>query len=173
MSAPLTRRRAARLLGVLPLSAAMPGRVAARDEPELSRPDLTDPVLCESVRGFREYDERDKPTYREDEKIQVYLEPFNYLIARDGPDGGFRAHLSLDATIRKAGSDRVFRRSKGLVDYEPKTVHPPMPLYLTASIALENVPPGDYELLLTLSDLITTEETPAERTIAFKVAGSR
>ena len=173
MSAPLTRRRAARLLGGLPLMVALPGRAATRDESEPSRPDLTDPVLCESVRGFREYDERDEPTYREDEKIQVYFEPFNYLIARDGPDGGYRAHLAVDATIRKAGDDRVFRRTKGVVDYEPKTVHPPMPLYLTASIALEHVPPGDYELLLTLSDLIATEETPAERTIAFKVARSR
>jgi len=85
-------------------------RPSGADDPPTPprRPDMTDPVICLIVRGFRDLDAFDEPTpsLSRDEKLQIYYEPFNYLIAREADDGPYRAHLVQDIRIRRAGMSR-------------------------------------------------------------------
>lgn len=145
-----------------------------QDEPPVkspapSRPDLTDPILCLSVRGFREFVPREKTEISRDEKLHVYYEPFNYLIARNTEGKTYRAHLSQDVRIRKAGSDRVLQERRAIVDYDPESSDPPTSFYMLMILELKQYPLGSYEADLVLRDELAEGKPETIRTIAFQV----
>src|SRR5690606_34924831 len=79
------------ILALLAILAPAIGPVAGQEEAKPrppSRPDLTDPVVCLTVEGFRNLVARDEPELTRDEKLQIYYEPFNYVIVRDAGEGG-------------------------------------------------------------------------------------
>ena len=136
---------------------------------EAARPDLTDPVICEDIRGFRDFEPRDRPTLHPDEKLQIYYEPFNYTIVRDGKDGHYRAHLVEDAQLRRAGSKRVLYTLEEIVEYEPEADVPPSSCYLETTISLKEIPSGSFELDLVLRDALADGEAVRKVTVPFRV----
>ena len=140
-----------------------------RPRPVVARPDLTDPVICDAIRGFRDFEPRDRPTLQPDEKLQIYYEPFNYTIARDGKDGQYHAHLVEDAKLRRAGSDRVLFTLVQVVEYEPEADEPPSSCYLATAISLKEIPDGSFELDLVLRDALAEGKAIRKVTVPFRV----
>jgi hypothetical protein len=138
------------------------------------RPDLTDPIVCLSVRGFREYVPRDEPELTRDEKLQVYYEPFNFTIVRQQDGPRFRAHLTQDIRIRKAGSERPLQERRGVIDYSPESDDPPTSFYMFTTLELKQLPAGSYELDLILRDELAEGKRKPEtvQTVPFRVVSS-
>ncbi len=134
-----------------------------------SRPDLTDPILCETIRRFRDFDKREEPLFVVGEKLQIYIEPFNYFIVRDQETKRYRAHLTIDLKLRIKGQESVYRSLNRVVDYETTTENPPTPLYLGAGVVLEGLRPGDFEVELILRDEIAPEKPTASRKIPITI----
>lgn len=137
--------------------------------PRKGRLDLTDPVVCASIVGFRNFEERDDAAYSPDEKLVIYYEPINFLIVRDGPGKPYRADLVQGIRVRRKGSDRVLHRIDEMVEYRPEAPEPPSAIFLSNTISLKGLPPGEYEVDLVLRDRLAEGEPPAERTVPFRV----
>lgn len=135
------------------------------------RPDMTDPAICLIVRGFRDFDAFDEPvpTLSRDEKLQIYYEPFNYLIVRDSDDGPYRAHLVQDIRIRRTGNPRTLQSEKGVIDYAPRSNDPPSATYLHTTLSLKEFPPGEYEIDVILHDRLAEDSAESVRTLPFRV----
>jgi hypothetical protein len=147
------------------------------DDPEAPmapprRPDLTDPIVCHSVRGFREFVPRDEPELTRDEKLQVYYEPFNFTIVRQKDGPRFRAHLTQDIRIRRAGADRPLQERKGVIDYSPESDDPPSSFYMFTTLELKQLPAGSYVLDLILRDELGQDKPETVQTVPFRVVSA-
>ncbi|RUL83774.1 hypothetical protein [Tautonia sociabilis] len=171
-------RRGALTLALLLLPVSIAGLRAddgAGTPSKPRRPDLTDPVLCLSARGFRDFVPREVPELTRDEKLQIYYEPFNYTIIRveegKGDDArvSYRAHLTQDARLRKAGESRVLQEHREAIDYQPESEHPPVSTFMLYLAELKQFPPGDYEVDLVLRDELAEGRPETKRTVAFSV----
>lgn len=165
-------RRSLAIAALLSAIVAVPSSTMADDSPKTPRrPDMTDPVICLIVRGFRDLEPFDEPTpsLSRDEKLQIYYEPFNYLIARGPDDGPYHAHLVQDVRIRKAGNTRPLYSEKGVIDYSPRSDDPPTSTYLHTTLSLKEIPPGDYEVDVILHDRLADTPAEAVRTLPFRV----
>jgi hypothetical protein len=131
--------------------------------------DTTNPVVCTHIRAFRDYDERDPVELTADEKLVVYFEPLNYTIARDKTGELFRAHLVIDALLRRKGQKKKLWSEEKMINYLPEAADPPSALYLSSSVGLKNLSPGEYEVDLTLKDGLAPDRKPITRTISFRV----
>ncbi|WP_169976011.1 hypothetical protein [Tautonia rosea] len=136
------------------------------------RPDLTDPVICLNVRGFRNFIPRDEPILTPDQKLEIYYEPFNFLILRDAASGLYRAHLVQDVHIRRAGSTRRLQSLPAAIDYSPESEEPPTSLYLHTTVSLKELPPGAYEIDLVLRDRLGDGPSETLHTLTFQVVSS-
>jgi len=126
------------------------------EEDGSGRLDVTDPVVCETIRGFRDYDVREETKLTADEKLYIYLEPFNHLIRRDPETKRYRADLVIDAHLREHGSERVLRRFEELVTYAPEQDDPPSAIFLGAIVSLLDIP-------------LCEEEPTVSRVVRFQV----
>jgi hypothetical protein len=136
---------------------------AAQDEGDLA---MTDGIVCETIGGYRKYAERPGAALVKDEKMLVYYEPFGYTIERD--DKGYRAHLTQDAFVRRKGGKVPLWGKKKIVDYEVRNPQPPTTLYLSNTISLKGLPPGEYELDIVLHDELG-KGGRATQTVKFRV----
>lgn len=142
------------------------GAIGPFDDPVL---EVTEPVVCVQVRGFRDYDEREKIELTPVDKLVVYDEPSHHRVVFDTKLKKYRAHLVEDADIRKKGQDKPIRVQKAIVDYQPQSNDPPDTLYLVTTIQLKKLPPGEYELDLSLRDALEPLGKPVKKTIPFSI----
>ncbi|QDV34237.1 hypothetical protein [Tautonia plasticadhaerens] len=160
------------LLGPLPVAPAA-GPAPVDDPPTAStaprHPDLTGPIVCLSVRGFREFVPREEPSLTKDEKLQVYYEPFNFTIVRLEGGEGFRAHLTQDVRIRKAGQGKVIQEIEGVIDYAPESDDPPTSFYMFTTLELKRLPVGPYELDLVLRDELAEGTPETVQVVPFEI----
>lgn len=129
----------------------------------------SEPVACRKVVGFRDYEELDPRELTSDEKLVVYYEPTGYAERRDRETGEYHAHLIQDARIRRKGSDRALKEEKGFLEYEPRSKQPLGTLYLSSSLSLKGLRPGEYEVDLILRDGLDDSKEPHEVTVGFRV----
>lgn len=129
----------------------------------------TDPLVCKQVRGFRDYDKRDPPELTSDEKLLIYFEPLHYTIGRTESGEKYRAHLVVDAILRRKGQKKPLLAEDRIIDYKPESTDPPTSLYLSATIALKGLSPGEYEVELLLKDGLASARMPVRKTIPFKI----
>jgi hypothetical protein len=164
------------LISLLLGGAMAPSLASTSDEKEdptrPRRPDLTDPVICLNVRGFRDFVPRDEPILTPDQKLEVYYEPFNFLILRDPDRGLYRAHLVQDVHIRRAGNPRRLQSLPAAIDYAPRSKEPPTSLYLHTTVSLKELPPGPSEVDLVLRDRLGDGPAETTRTLSFRVVSS-
>jgi hypothetical protein len=106
-------------------------------------------AFADTVDGFGRYTPRADPTFRAGDTVTVYLEPFGFGFTPDGD--GFRATIAADIEIRtKGGLVLASAKDFGRLEWSGRTkMHE---VHATVALALPNVKPGDYELLLTLRD---------------------
>ena len=155
-----------RLLVLSLLLVPSPGAFWGDDDSDADRLGMSTPVVCVSVKGFRDYVERPEPVLTKDEKLVVYLEPRHFTIGRYKTL--FRANLSIDGRIRRRGEKAVLRKKDDAVKYEVKSKDRPEFLYLTTSVSLKDLSPGEYDLDLILHDRLS-DDARATTTVKFRV----
>ena len=141
-------------------------KAEATAEPVEYRLVMSKAVACESVEGFGDYVERPSPRLSADEKLLVYYEPRHFATEKVG--GRHRAHLTQDARMRKRGQKAAVWSKDKILDYEAKADTPAFQLFLSNTIALKGLPPGDYDLDITLHDEIG-KGSPATQTLRFSI----
>ena len=148
-------------------------RADAGDKPTKPKGDelaISEPVACRVIDGYELFEPLDDAAITSDEKLKVYFRPLSYKIDRDGKQ--YVARFSQDGAIRPKGEKKVVWKKDNLLDYEAKSDTPPYQVYLTNSIGLKGLPPGEYELTITLRDLLR-DEMSATQTLAFKIVPAR
>ena len=144
------------------------------DDPPREPPSRTGPprlvmtraVPCISVLGYEDYVERTDSTLTVDEKLVIYYRPEHFATER--VDDEYRAHLIQDARIRRHGDKKFLQSKDKIVDYLARGRKPPANLYLTNSISLSDLRPGDYDLDIILHDAIS-KGPPARQTLQFTI----
>jgi hypothetical protein len=128
---------------------------------------MSKPVLCRKVHGFASFEEWPGTTFTADDKLMIYSEPSGYKIERK-PEG-YRAHLVEDVQLRKKGDKATIWKKENMLEYEAKSKTPPYQIYLRTDLAIKGLPPGDYELDLTLRDRLSKDEAKVLRTLPFTI----
>ena len=127
---------------------------------------MTPALACKSIAGIDEYVELADATLTADDKLQVYYRPLNYKVeARDGRN---RVHLSQDSRIRRRGEKAVLQSKDDFLVYEIKQREPVGSIYLTNSVALKGLKPGDYDLEIVLHDRLAGSK-PVSQVLKFRV----
>lgn len=137
---------------------------APADDPPGLR--MSKPVACAKVHGFADFEPLPGASLTADDKLTVYYEPSGYTIEKT--KDGFRALFSQDGRIRKKGGKDALWQKAPMFEYEAKNSVPPYRVYMRSDFALKGLPPGDYELDLTLHDRLA-KATRVMKTVAFKV----
>lgn len=165
----MSRRLAGAWLAVL---VALPGPrgLAADDGPEGLR--MSKPVVCAKVHGFASFEPLPDAALTADDKLMVYYEPGGYAIERT--KDGYRALFAQDGRVRKKGSKDAIWQKAPMFEYEAKNASPPYQVFMRTDLSIKGLPPGEYELDLTLHDRLAKDQgVKATRTVAFKVVPPR
>ncbi|WZO96791.1 hypothetical protein EP7_003796 [Isosphaeraceae bacterium EP7] len=136
------------MLAMLLVSAHIAG--AADDEPGATDLSMTEAVVCSTIHGFEDFEARSSPSLTADEKLLVYYKPLNYRV--DSKGERYFLHLTQDGQIRRRGSKTVIWKKSKLLDYDVDTTKSPGTVYLTNTVALKQLRPGEYEYEIILRD---------------------
>jgi hypothetical protein len=128
---------------------------------------MTKPVLCRKIHGFASFEEWPGMSVTADDKLMIYFEPSGYKIEQTRE--GYRAFLVEDALIRKKGAKAAIWKKENMLEYEAKSKTPPYQIYFRTDMAIKGLPPGDYELDLTVRDRLSKEEAKVVRTMPFTI----
>jgi hypothetical protein len=123
---------------------------AAGDPTEQADLSMTDAVVCSTIHGFDDFEARPAPKLTADEKLLVYYKPLNYRV--DSKGQRYLLHLTQDGRIRRRGEKAVLWKKSKLLDYDVDSVDSPGTVYLTNSVALKQLRPGEYDYEITLRD---------------------
>ena len=142
------------------------------DEPA-STLGMTKPVACTAIYGFANFEAMPEATLTADDKLTIYYEPSGFVtepVKREGSKpAGFHALLAQDGRIRKKGEKDPLWKKSPMFTFEPRYPDPPFRLYMRSDLSLKGLPPGEYELDLTLRDTLAKGEPTATRTLPFRV----
>jgi hypothetical protein len=138
------------------------------DEPAGLR--MSEPVVVAKIRAFAEFEAVPDATLTPDDKLMVYYEPTGYTIERT--KDGFRAVLAQDGRLRKKGRKDAIWQKAPMFEYPAKSATPPYQLYMRTDMSIKALPPGDYELDLTVHDRLA-KGMHATRTVEFKVVPTK
>jgi hypothetical protein len=149
----------------LAILAALVVSPAGDDELAMSKP-----VAVTKIHGFASFEPLRDATLTADDKLMVYYEPTGYKIERT--KDGFRAVLAQDGRLRKKGRKETLWQKAPMFEYEAKDATQPYRLYMRTDLAIKGLPPGDYELDLTLHDKLA-KGAHATKTVEFKVVAAK
>lgn len=128
---------------------------------------MTEAVVCDSIAGYENYKPLPGAALTKDEKLLVYYRPLNFRTSL--VNGSYTAHLTQDVKIRRRGSKKVIWEKPKMVDYTtPKSDLPPSLIYMRNTIALKDLPPGEYDLVIVLHDEFNESRT-ATQSVKFRV----
>lgn len=152
-------------VAALALLAGSDGKDAA---PAPAKPALamSAPVACRRIHGYDQFEELPDAAITSEEKLQVYYEPSGFKVDRQGKQ--YVAKFVQDGVIRPKGDKKVVWKKDKILEYEAKSDEPPARVYLTNSVGLKGLPPGDYVLTLTLHDGLRPGTTATE-TLDFRI----
>jgi hypothetical protein len=128
---------------------------------------MSKPVLCRKVHGFASFEEWQGATLTADDKLMIYSEPSGHKIEQTRE--GYRAHLVEDGRIRRKGEKATLWKKENMLEYEAKSKFPPYRIYFRTDVAIKGLPPGDYEIDLTLRDRLSKDDAKVVRTLPFTV----
>jgi hypothetical protein len=154
------------VLAAAPLASRAGGDDPAREDRDDGSFGMSPPIACKEITGFEDYVPLEPAALTSDEKLLFYFRPRNYKTERQGLK--YRAHLSVDAKIRKRGDKAVLWSKPKFADYDVTTEQPPRPIYFQNAVSLKALKPGEYALDIVVHDEIG-QSRPAERTLQFKV----
>ncbi len=145
---------------------ALIGASPRGDDPPAPKLAMTPAIPCVSIAGFEDFVPLDEVVLTRDEKLLLYYKPRNYRHEVVGKE--YRVHLVEDARIRRKGEKAVIQSKDKLLEYKGKSKQFPANVYLTNSISLKPLPPGEYDLEIILRDEIG-KGPPATQTVRFRV----
>jgi hypothetical protein len=107
-------------------------------------------IFADDVRSHGNYAPRTEAKFRAGETALVYLEPVGFGWTAE--DDSFKTNLEADVEIRSA-KGAIFAQAEKFATFERTSRHKSRELDLRVRIALPQLKPGDYELMLTLRDV--------------------
>ncbi|HEY2156311.1 MAG TPA: hypothetical protein VGH33_11825 [Isosphaeraceae bacterium] len=131
---------------------------------------MSKPVAVTKIHGFAAFEPLPDATLTADDKLMVYYEPTGYVIERT--KDGFRALLAQDGKLRKKGRKEALWQKAPMFEFEAKDATQPYRVYMRTDLAIKGLPPGEYELDLTLHDKLA-KGAHAVRTVEFKVVAAK
>jgi len=159
-------RRARLMVGLILLAAAAGAAGVATADGQADGLAMSKPVVCKEVFGFARFEELPGASLTADDKLTVYYEPTGYTIERT--KDGHRALLRQDGRVRRKGSKDPLWSKEKMIEYEAKAPSPPDRLFMRSDVSIKGLPPGDYELDLTLRDALA-KDAATTRSVGFKV----
>jgi hypothetical protein len=130
------------------------------------RLDMAPAVACASIAGYEQFVPLEDAAITSDEKLLVYYRPKHYTIKKE--ETSYLVHLSQEARVRRRGEKTVLWSTDNLFDFKFENSVPPAWIYLHNKIALKGLPPGDYDLDITLHDVLAPKMT-AQQILPFKI----
>lgn len=128
---------------------------------------MTEPVVCRSVKGFRDYVKLEPPSLTTFDKLQVYVEPYGYSTKPEGEK--LRAELVQGVKLRAKGAKKLIFEREELFKYDPVIDSSGQQIYLAASIGFKNLLPGPYLLELETMDKAAKPEKKVLQIIEFQI----
>ena len=128
---------------------------------------LSEPAVCKSVKGLRDFVRLDPPELTTFDKLNVYVEPSGF--ATQMIDGLRKAKFVQNAKVRAKGMKKVLFERRELYKFEPEVKSDLEEFYLMASIGFKNFPPGEYTLELETIDQAAMPEQKQIQTIEFRI----
>ena len=141
------------------------------DELQPTKTGLTIPlaVVCETISGYEDYVPREEPVVSRGEKLRVYAQVDGATI-QETPKG-FRVSLVQDAFVRKVGSEgKPLLTKLKIVNFDQTRSDYPGGVYLENTIETKGLPPGHYQLEMTLRDRLGGKPEPeVTKIVEFRV----
>ncbi len=128
--------------------------------------EMSPAVACSRISGYEDFVPLPEAVLTRDDKMLIYYEPSGYEYETVGKE--YRVHLVQDARIRRRGQKKVLQAKDKLLEYDAKSKFPPLNLYLSNTIALKPLDPGEYDLEIILHDRIGKGE-PVSQVFPFRV----
>lgn len=128
---------------------------------------LSEPAVCKSVKGLRDFVRLDPPELTTFDKLNIYVEPSGF--ATQLIDGLRKAKFVQNAKVRAKGMKKVLFERRELYKFEPEVKSDVEEFYLMASIGFKNFPPGEYTLELETIDQAAIPEQKRIQTIEFRI----
>jgi hypothetical protein len=107
-------------------------------------------TFADSVQSHGEYAPRAEAKFHAGETALIYLEPIGFAWTAEGDS--FRTNLEADVEIRST-KGAIFAQAEKFATFERTSRHKSRELDLRIRLALPQLKPGDYELLVTLRDM--------------------
>lgn len=143
----------------------IPLALFGQDVPEEFR--VSEPVVCKSVKGLRDFVRLDPPELTTFDKLNVYAEPSGF--STHMVDGQRKAKFVQNAKVRAKGTKKILFERRELYRFEPEVTTNREEFYLMASIGFKNFPPGDYTLELETIDQAAKPEQKKVQMIEFRI----
>jgi len=128
---------------------------------------LSEPAVCKSVKGLRDFVRLDPPELTTFDKLNIYVEPSGFTTQMI--DGLRKAKFVQNAKVRAKGMKKVLFERRELYKFEPEVKSDFEEFYLMASIGFKNFPPGEYTLELETIDQAAMPEQKKIQTIEFRI----
>ena len=163
------------VLAALLSTDAIPGRAAEAqgDAPKSGRPllEMSKAVACKRIEGYEQFVPLPDASLTSEEKLQVYYRPLNFKVEpveKPKPGHRYKARFSQDSRIRRKGEKTVLMKKDKILEYDPTFETPSERIYLTNSVGLKGLPPGEYELDIVLKDGLD-EGSTATQSLPFTI----
>ena len=136
------------------------------DDPPAPKLAMSPAVVCAKITGYGDYVALEEVVLTRDDKLLIYYEPTGFATEKVGKE--HRVHLIQDGRIRRRGEKKVLQSKDKLLDYKGKSSTPVRVVYLANTIALKDLPPGEYDLEIILRDEIAKGK-PTSQIVKFRV----
>ena len=139
-------------------------RVQAQDVAEFR---VSEPIVCKSIKGFRNYERLDPPELTVYDKLLIYVEPTGFETKSQADVK--KGQLVQNGKVRAKGSKTVIFERQELLKVEPELKIGHELYYLSATVGFKNLKPGEYSLDLETVDKLAQPERKISQTIDFRI----
>jgi hypothetical protein len=150
--------------------ASLAGPPAGRAAPGERGLSISPVVVCRSIEGYERYERLRDATMTSDEKLLVYYKPAGYQVQL--VNGVNQAHFTVNGQIRRREDKAIIWQKVKLPEFKLKDVDPSKVLYLTNSISVKGLMPGEYEFVLNLHDEVG-KGPPAKQIVRFRIVAPK
>jgi len=163
----MTRSRDVYWIAIIGLGLIVSAAVAEPSDDDKPQFQMSKPVICRKIHGYGNFEVIPEARFTADDKIMIYSEPTGYRVEKT--KDGFHALLSEDGRIRKKGTKDAIWKKEKMFEFDAMNKVPPSHLYMRTDISIKGIRPGEYELDITVHDLLDKSGKEMTRTVGFTV----